>query len=78
MRSDLSTDEILTDADVRELLGVSRTTLWRMRQKANLPYGRIGREYRYQKSEILAWLKDHERATAQLPLQLRKAKSRHR
>lgn len=78
MRSDLAIDEILTDAEVRKMLGVSRTTLWRMRQHANLPFGRVGREYRYRKSEILEWLKDHERATAQLSLQLRKGKSHRR
>lgn len=78
MRSDLAIDEILTDSDVRELLGVSRTTLWRMRQHGNLPFGKVGREYRYRKSEILEWLKDHGKTTVQLPLQLRKAKSKQR
>ena len=76
MQADLSVDEILTDSDVRELLGVSRTTLWRLRQHANLPFGRVGREYRYRKSEILGWLKDHENTTIQLPLQLKTSRGR--
>jgi len=74
MRTELNIDEILTDADVRVLLGVSRTTLWRLRQHGNLPFGRVGREYRYRKSEVLGWLKDHKNTSVQLPLQLKRPK----
>ncbi len=56
---DLRVDELLTDADLQKLLGVSRTTLWRLRKEAGLPFGKVGREYRYRKSEVLEWVKDN-------------------
>lgn len=56
---DLQVDELLTDSGLREFLGVSRTTLWRLRKDGGLPFGRVGREYRYRKSEILEWIKDN-------------------
>ena len=68
MPTDLEVDELLTDAQVRALLGVSRTTLWRLRREAGLPFGRVGRKYRYRKSEILQWVKDNRRRAEQLKL----------
>lgn len=65
---DLEKDELLTDVQLRAMLGVSRTTLWRLRKHSQLPYGKVGREYRYRKSEVLAWIKDNAHADAQLRL----------
>ena len=56
---DLRVDELLTDTGLQKLLGVSRTTLWRLRKEAGLPFGKVGREYRYRKSEVLEWVKDN-------------------
>lgn len=50
-------DTLLTDRELSDLLGVSRTTLWRLRQRGELPFGKVGRGFRYRKSEILAWVK---------------------
>ena len=55
---DLKDKEILNEAELMEFLGVSRTTLWKLRRERNLPYGRVGREYRYLKSDIIRWLKE--------------------
>jgi excisionase family DNA binding protein len=66
MVQDLDRDELLTDAQLRDLLGVSRTTLWRLRNGAGLPFGKVGREYRYRKSEVLQWLKDNKARATQL------------
>ncbi|MBW2056394.1 MAG: helix-turn-helix domain-containing protein [Deltaproteobacteria bacterium] len=55
---ELKDKEILNEAELMELLGVSRTTLWKLRRDRNLPYGKVGREYRYLKSEIIRWLKE--------------------
>lgn len=55
---ELKDKEILNEADLMELLGVSRTTLWKLRRDRNLPYGKVGREYRYLKSDIIGWLKE--------------------
>ena len=71
MVEDLNTDELLSDTQLRQWLGVSRTTLWRLRRHAGLPYGKIGRVYRYRKLEVLEWLKDHKYREEQLLLQFR-------
>ncbi len=63
-------EELLTDAELRQFLGVSRTTLWRLRKNGGLPFGRVGRAYRYRKSEVLAWLKRNRLAAEQLGLGL--------
>jgi excisionase family DNA binding protein len=72
MADELSVDALLTDREVGELLGVSRTTLWRLRRQGGLPFGKVGREFRYRKSEVLNWVKDGKIAGVQLPLQLKK------
>lgn len=68
MPTDLEIDELLTDEQVRALLGVSRTTLWRLRREGGFPFGRVGRKYRYRKSEVLQWVKDDRRRAGQLKL----------
>jgi len=70
MNNDLHVDELLTDAEVRRLLAVSRTTLWRLRKESGLPFGRVGRKYLYRKSEILQWIKDNRRRAVQVSLDL--------
>ena len=76
MVADLDTDALLTDRQVGELLGVSRTTLWRLRRNGGLPFGKVGREFRYRKSEVLNWVKEGKLAGIQLPLQLPISRSR--
>lgn len=49
--------ELLTDVDLQTLLGVSRSTLWRLRKADRIPFAKVGRQYRYIKAEILEWLK---------------------
>jgi excisionase family DNA binding protein len=63
---DLQVDELLTEAELQILLSVSRTTVWRLRKSAGLPYGKVGRAYRYRKSEVLQWLKDNRLRESQL------------
>ena len=67
---DLSVDELLTDIQLRELLGISRTTLWRLRKIGGVPYGKVGRSYRYRKSEVLRWIADNPRQSHSIPLNL--------
>lgn len=66
-----ATDHLMTDSEVQEFLGVSRTTLWRLRKRAGFPYARVGRCCRYQRSAILEWLKSGAAAAEQLTLTLR-------
>ncbi len=55
---ELKDKEILNESDLMEFLGVSRTTLWKLRKESNLPYAKVGREYRYLKTDIISWLKE--------------------
>ena len=66
--TDLSVDELLTDQELRELLGISRTTLWRLRKQGGLPFGKVGRSYRYRKAEVLRWIAENPEAPPQLNL----------
>jgi excisionase family DNA binding protein len=56
-------DELLTDGEVQVLLGISRTTLWRLRRSAGMPYGRVGRKCRYVRSDIIEWVRESGDAT---------------
>lgn len=66
--TDLSVDELMTDQQLREFLGISRTTLWRLRKQDGLPYGKVGRAYRYRKAEVLRWISDNPYASRQISL----------
>jgi excisionase family DNA binding protein len=70
MNNDLRVDELLTDEEVRSLLAVSRTTLWRLRKEEGFPFGRAGRKYLYRKSEVLQWIKDNRHRAVQIRLDL--------
>jgi excisionase family DNA binding protein len=58
MQSD--NDEILTGQEARELLKISRSTLWKLTKDNDIPAYRVGNgktsNLRYKKSELLAWL----------------------
>ncbi len=58
MQSD--NDEILTGQEARELLKISRSTLWKLTKESDIPAYRVGNgktsNLRYKKSELLAWL----------------------
>ena len=64
--------EILTGKEVQSLLGISRTTLWKLRKKQDFPHSKVGREYRYLKSDVIAWLQDSKYRESQMILDLRK------
>jgi excisionase family DNA binding protein len=64
----LTVDELMTDEQLQQFLGISRTTLWRLRKNSGLPFGKVGRSYRYRKSEILRWVAEYPCASRQLSL----------
>jgi excisionase family DNA binding protein len=53
-------EEILTGQEARELLKISRSTLWKLTREKQVPAYRVGNgrtsDLRYKKSELLAWL----------------------
>jgi excisionase family DNA binding protein len=69
---DPSADDLMTDKQLREFLGISRTTLWRLRKEGDLPFGKVGRSYRYRKSEVLRWVSENPNSPKQLSLQFNK------
>ncbi len=63
-----NTDEILTGQEARELLKISRSTLWKLTKESEVPAYRVGNgktsDLRYKKSELLAWLNSNRVNTA--------------
>lgn len=61
-------DEILTGQEARELLKISRSTLWKLTKESEVPAYRVGNgktsDLRYKKSELLAWLNSNRVNTA--------------
>jgi predicted DNA-binding transcriptional regulator AlpA len=58
--------EILSTRRVREHLGISRTTLWKLRQRPDFPRPTVlnGRLY-WKATQLLAWAKGLPAATAE-------------
>lgn len=51
-------DRLLTTKQVMDLLGISRTTLWRLRKDEGLPSLKVGGTYRFDKNEVLKWVRE--------------------
>ncbi len=49
-------DELMTTRQLMEFLGLSRTKIWELVNKEQLPAFKIGGDYRYRRSEVLEWL----------------------
>lgn len=53
-------EEILTGQEARELLKISRSTLWKLTKENEIPAYRVGTgrtsNLRYKRSELLKWL----------------------
>jgi excisionase family DNA binding protein len=50
-------DMVIGSSEVRKILGIGKTKLWQMCTSGEIPHFRIGRLYRFNKSEILAFRK---------------------
>jgi len=58
-------DKLLTSAEVAELIGKSQAWLARMRWAGGgIPYRKIGRHVRYQRSVVLDWLNQQPSLTS--------------
>ncbi len=60
------TDEILTLQDVADLLKVGMKTAYTMAQQGKLPGFKVGQQWRFQASDIGAWI-DAQKAAARKP-----------
>jgi excisionase family DNA binding protein len=59
-------DELLTTRDLCEWLGISRLTLFRLRERGEGPPAyRIGKGMRYPRAGVERWLRDHEASSPQ-------------
>lgn len=49
-------DAVMTTRQLMEFLGLSRTKIWELTKREGLPATKVGGDYRYVRSEVLAWL----------------------
>ncbi|HBT77753.1 MAG TPA: hypothetical protein DEB39_12705 [Planctomycetaceae bacterium] len=55
--SALPPDEtLMSTSELMAFLNLSRTKIWAMIQKENLPAFKFGGDYRFRKSEVLRWM----------------------
>lgn len=52
-------DELMTTRQLMEFLSLSRTKIWELVNKEQLPAFKIGGDYRYRRSEVLVWLEKY-------------------
>ena len=52
-------DELMTTRELMEFLSLSRTKIWDLVKNEGLPAFKIGGDYRYRRSEILAWMEKY-------------------
>lgn len=57
-------DELLTTRELMAMLKLSRTRVWELVQKEELPAFKLGGDYRYRRSEVLAWLERYRKNDA--------------
>jgi len=54
------TDEtLMTTSELMTFLNLSRTKIWSMIQNDGLPAFKFGGDYRFRKSEIMAWMEKY-------------------
>lgn len=46
----------MTTRQLMEFLGLSRTKVWELVNKQQLPAFKMGGDYRYRRSEVIKWL----------------------
>ena len=54
-----SDDELMTTKQLMEYLQLSRTKIWELVNKENLPAFKIGGDYRYRRSEVDEWMEKY-------------------
>ena len=52
-------DTLMTTSELMTFLNLSRTKIWTMIQNEGLPAFKFGGDYRFRKSEIMAWMEKY-------------------
>ena len=55
--------ELLTAKETAEFLGLSEITIYKMTYRKQIPYVKLGRTKRFDKSKILAWIETNAHDT---------------
>ncbi len=58
-REPLRDESLMTTRELMEFLNLSRTKIWELVTRQGLPAFKIGGDYRYRRSEVLAWLEKY-------------------
>ena len=56
-QGDLAMDKWLTLEQIAEYLQMSTSSIYKMAQKGKIPAYKVGRQWRFRKEEIDAWIK---------------------
>ena len=59
-------DEVLTPLEICRYLRISRTTLYRLCRRNQIPHFKIGTDYRFNREQIAEWIA--ERANLNRPI----------
>ena len=60
-----SDETLLTTTELMAFLNLSRTKIWTMIQNEGLPAFKFGGDYRFRKSEIMAWMEKYRISSGQ-------------
>ena len=52
-------ETLMTTSELMKFLNLSRTKIWTMIQNDGLPAFKFGGDYRFRKSEIMAWMEKY-------------------
>ena len=52
-------DELMTTRQLMEFLSLSRTKIWELVNKEQLPAFKIGGDYRYRRTAVIEWLEKY-------------------
>jgi len=51
---------LINGKELEKILDISRTTLWRLRQKG-LPFVNVADDVKYEEKEVMKWLKNNKK-----------------
>ena len=58
-------ETLMTTSELMAFLNLSRTKIWTMIQNEGLPAFKFGGDYRFRKSEVMAWMERYRISSGQ-------------